>query len=242
MKQKLKIALVIIVAIVAFVLVWYINKRSNQLASIPIVTDKIGQEASTAETVSGKNETIENNTEAKTSHNINGSDETILPSRLIATSIVDFKTKRNATGELFAEPMLTKNHPDVDLHAITEDGKHIGVNYNTGEYEIQVGASRGSLNTPGGGPEWIYMPDNIKASYYFDITPLKKWADEVGVEITEIKTEWDISIDDENGDRTRSKSNTISIDPQKNITPIVIPADIKLFPPNKTGIGPYWPE
>ncbi|MFA6494180.1 MAG: hypothetical protein WCT49_03975, partial [Candidatus Paceibacterota bacterium] len=55
--------------------------------------------------------------------------------------------------------------PDLDLHAITTDGKHVGVNYTTGEYENQIAGSIPSGDNQGS-PEWILIPDGIEARYY----------------------------------------------------------------------------
>lgn len=57
--------------------------------------------------------------------------------------------------------------PDLDLHAYTPDGKHIGVNYTTGVYENEIPGANASgdlLN----GREWIFVPDNIKVQFVVD--------------------------------------------------------------------------
>jgi hypothetical protein len=55
--------------------------------------------------------------------------------------------------------------PDIDLHAYTSDGRHIGVNYSTGVYENQIpGAiSSGDLI---GAREWIFVPSNVQVTFY----------------------------------------------------------------------------
>ena len=55
--------------------------------------------------------------------------------------------------------------PDIDLHAYTSDGRHIGVNYSTGVYENQIpGAiSSGDLI---GAREWIFVPNNVQVTFY----------------------------------------------------------------------------
>ena len=55
--------------------------------------------------------------------------------------------------------------PDIDLHAYTSDGRHIGVNYATGVYENQVpGAiSSGDLI---GAREWIFVPRGVQVTFY----------------------------------------------------------------------------
>jgi M6 family metalloprotease-like protein len=57
--------------------------------------------------------------------------------------------------------------PDIDLHAYSKDGRHIGINYETGEYEIQIPgaiASGDLLN----GMEWIFVPQDINV--YFAVS------------------------------------------------------------------------
>jgi M6 family metalloprotease-like protein len=57
--------------------------------------------------------------------------------------------------------------PDIDLHAYTPDGKHVGMNYTTGIYENEIPGANASgdlLN----GREWIFVPDNIKVQFVVD--------------------------------------------------------------------------
>ena len=57
--------------------------------------------------------------------------------------------------------------PDIDLHAYTLDGKHVGVNYTTGVYENEIPGANASgdlLN----GREWIFIPDNIEVQFVVD--------------------------------------------------------------------------
>lgn len=47
--------------------------------------------------------------------------------------------------------------PDLDLHVYCDDGRHVGMNYDTGEYEVQID----DVITNGdnqGAPEWIFFP------------------------------------------------------------------------------------
>ncbi len=65
-----------------------------------------------------------------------------------------------------ASPSLTPSvQPDLDLHAITPDGKHVGMNYATGEYENQIPGAIVSGNNQGS-PEWILIPDGVQAKFY----------------------------------------------------------------------------
>jgi len=54
--------------------------------------------------------------------------------------------------------------PDLDLHAFTSDGKHIGMNYSTGVYEDQVAGSVASGGLVGT-DEWIFVPLDVNATY-----------------------------------------------------------------------------
>ena len=50
--------------------------------------------------------------------------------------------------------------PDLDLHFYADDGSHIGMNYETGEYEVEVADAvfSGDLENA---PEWIFVPDFV---------------------------------------------------------------------------------
>lgn len=64
-------------------------------------------------------------------------------------------------------PNLKLPFPDIDLHAYTPDGKHVGVNYTTDIFEKEIPgahASGDSLN----GREWIFIPGNIKVQFVVD--------------------------------------------------------------------------
>jgi len=50
--------------------------------------------------------------------------------------------------------------PDLDLHVYTLDGKHVGTNYETGEYEMQIPDSIASGDFYNSS-EWIYVPENV---------------------------------------------------------------------------------
>jgi len=54
--------------------------------------------------------------------------------------------------------------PDLDLHAFTPDGAHVGINFFTGEYENTIPgaiASGDLINDE----EWIFVPSDIEASF-----------------------------------------------------------------------------
>ena len=60
-----------------------------------------------------------------------------------------------------SEPPLTQGaFPDLDLHLSCSDGRHVGMNYQTGEYENQIPDSIVSGDNQGS-PEWILIPADI---------------------------------------------------------------------------------
>jgi len=62
-------------------------------------------------------------------------------------------------------PLFPQILPDLDLHAMTPGGLHVGVNYTTGEYESQVAGTIASGDNQGA-PEWILLPDGTDAKFY----------------------------------------------------------------------------
>jgi len=71
--------------------------------------------------------------------------------------------------EIYKGPVLeTRNQarPDLDLHAYTYDGKHVGMNYEAGEYEREIpgAAALGDFM----GSEWIQVPFGTEV--YFTVS------------------------------------------------------------------------
>jgi len=60
------------------------------------------------------------------------------------------------------EPIVS---PDLDLHAITSDGRHVGMNYKTGEYEIEISETETSGDILDD-EEWIFLPADEEAVFY----------------------------------------------------------------------------
>jgi len=66
----------------------------------------------------------------------------------------------------FGAPLISNDASlDLDLHAITPDGRHVGMNYQTGQYENQIAGAIVSGDNQGS-PEWILIPDGIEAKFY----------------------------------------------------------------------------
>jgi hypothetical protein len=57
----------------------------------------------------------------------------------------------------FMPPMELPILPDLDLHAYTEDGRHVGINYATGKFENQIANTEAS-GDQFNGHEWIVLP------------------------------------------------------------------------------------
>lgn len=56
--------------------------------------------------------------------------------------------------------------PRLSLHAITPDGKHIGINRTSGLYEMQISGGVSSGDTFG--EQWIFVPVGTQVRYYID--------------------------------------------------------------------------
>jgi hypothetical protein len=122
---------------------------------------------------------------------------------------------------------------DVDLHVYTRDGKHVGPIYENENilYEIGIENATTSRNILGGGPEWIFLPDNVEFYAVADPTPAKKWAQELGISIENmaIPVTVDVVHYDENGARQASKPVTLSV----NLTApthLAVPAVVDIDP------------
>jgi len=84
--------------------------------------------------------------------------------------------------------------PNLDLHAYTADNMHVGMNYDTGDYEVEIpgAVASGGLR---GGEEWIFVPSDIEV--YFSV---------IGENVGEEGAECHLAIMyfDENGNRYNS--------------------------------------
>jgi hypothetical protein len=79
----------------------------------------------------------------------------------------------------FADDMTAGENAQVDLLLSCPDGRHVGMNYETGLYESQVdGAVYSGDNN--GAPEWIYVPDvpaNADCTHYVSSYRVQQWLD-----------------------------------------------------------------
>jgi hypothetical protein len=62
------------------------------------------------------------------------------------------------------ENALDGTLPDMDLHAYDDQGDHVGMNYQTGQYENNIPGAIASGNLVGG-TEWIYVPSGTHVRY-----------------------------------------------------------------------------
>jgi len=122
---------------------------------------------------------------------------------------------------------------DVDLHIYTRDGKHVGPIYENENilYEIGIENATTSRNILGGGPEWIFLPDNVEFYAFVDPTPAKKWAQELGLPIENvvIPVTVDVVHYDENGTGQESKPVTLAVSLTEP-TQLAVPATVDVDP------------
>ena len=93
---------------------------------------------------------------------------TYRPIRLNVTSLL--QTNMISQLSALSEPPSTPLELDIDLHVIDEYGRHVGVDYASGIYEVEIPGADASGDTPGGGPEWIELPEDIVATAYLELS------------------------------------------------------------------------
>jgi len=111
---------------------------------------------------------------------------------------------------LYMIPYLFRTHtflsensdalPDLDLHAYTYGGQHVGMNYKTGKYEIEIpgAVASGDLYN---GSEWILVPENVEVYFIVSSKDVERYL-ETRPEILENENgiyALDIRYYDENG-------------------------------------------
>jgi len=110
--------------------------------------------------------------------------------------------------------------PDLDLHAYSVDGRHVGLNYETNEYEIGIEgtiASGDSFN----GIEWIFVPEDVNVHFvinakdnkeFFDMFP-EAWEVSDGIETFNLS----LVYYDSDGNRWESAPISEQIEPGETI-------------------------
>ena len=141
--------------------------------------------------------------------------------KLKGASLVPAANILNALQPFLSTPPVTPMPlPDIDLHAYSQDGRHIGINYETGEYEIQIPGAYASgdlLN----GREWIFVPEDVNVYFivnakdndeFFDAFP-EAWKFSDGIETFDLS----LIYYDSNGNRWESTPITEQINPGETI-------------------------
>jgi hypothetical protein len=125
-------------------------------------------------------------------------------------------------------------NPDFDLHAYSNTGEHVGMNYLTGGYETEIDGSRTSGNILNGGPEWISLPDDVQAHFPLDATPAGEWVEELGADSFSIEAEIQAVFFNAEGDMTETESVIVPIDLDEPVEFTVEDGEIKL--PSEEGL------
>ncbi|MHA1834995.1 MAG: hypothetical protein ACTSV7_13540 [Candidatus Baldrarchaeia archaeon] len=75
---------------------------------------------------------------------------------------------------------------DIDLKCISKDGKVVGMNYSSGEYEYQIEGALSGGNALGCGDEWIMAPRNVDPIFVLDPTPAIQYCETIGIPIENV--------------------------------------------------------
>lgn len=85
----------------------------------------------------------------------------------------------------------------IDLHVFAADGSHVGPNYGSGGYELEVnGARAGGVGTSF---QWISVPDTLQATYVVDASQAVVAAAAFGIQNLEINATVSVVAYDANG-------------------------------------------
>ena len=101
---------------------------------------------------------------------------------------------------------------DVDLKVYSSSGEKVGMDYESGKYLIEIPRARASGNIPGGGPEWISVPDDIEIEYMIDTTPAKQRMSAIGLKEVHLQVELQKVNINEHGDKAITDEQTIPLD------------------------------
>ncbi len=82
----------------------------------------------------------------------------------------EMKKYPNMLNFIFRAPSLDNVlEPDLDLHLYCDDGRHVGVNYETGEYEIDIPEAE-TIGDGQGSREWIFIPEEYRNQCHFVVS------------------------------------------------------------------------
>ena len=120
--------------------------------------------------------------------------------------LVDFKKLgggdvAGGAGTDIMENLIPGRMPDLDLHVYDVYGNHVGMNYDTWEYEVNISGAVASGDLKDS-PEWVFFPEGTqisrsyvsaeKAKLYLEDNPqLKQYAAEVKSTIEYLKFDAD---------------------------------------------------
>lgn len=83
--------------------------------------------------------------------------------------------------------------PDIDLHAYDTEGRHVGRNYTTGEYEMEIPDAQTSGDNAGG-LEWIAVPENVSVRFTVSSQDIQEWADSVDQSVVNVTATYQSTI------------------------------------------------
>ncbi len=132
-----------------------------------------------------------------------------------------------------AYPLNGEELPDLDLHAYDSQGNHVGMNYQTNQYENEIpGAlSSGDLKD---GEEWIFVPEGVQVNFMISnekINDFVKANPEYANDFNEVKPKISYMKFDEFGNEFITEEKEITV--KQNNYPIDSPDSTKLtYKPN----------
>lgn len=153
----------------------------------------------------------------------------IEPIQNSGTNVVAFCDRISFSSTLRSGSALV-NNIDLDLHAYSQD-RHVGQDYLQGIYEIGIPGSESSGNIPGGGPEWISLPDTTSA--YFQVEPygMSEFLDDLGLSPDAVRISAFLQIIhyDDSGIPTTSSLLEIPVSAEEQ-TLLAVPAAVDIHP------------
>jgi M6 family metalloprotease-like protein len=166
---------------------WIVNIASKiVLSSIPYLDEYSDAANGVMFEVVGEGGAYEMRTEIKAPA-ISGKIGAVLDSKARLMSLISPGTP--SMPELFGG-----SFPDLDLHAYSEDGKHVGMNYSSGKYELEIQGAFASDDLCNG-QEWIFVPDDLTVHFavtskdnldFFDSNPEYRQVSE-GIELFDLR-------------------------------------------------------
>ena len=103
------------------------------------------------------------------------------------------------------------SNPDLDLHAYDDQGNHVGVNYETGEYEIGIPGAEvsGDLWL---GDEWIFVPEGTQVRYEIVAEDTRRFLEEnpgIAAELEDVSETYSVQAITYDADSDRFESEVV---------------------------------